>query len=119
VPCQGFGVLKQSIDAHGEWHLPFRVSRVADAIFWGDPENKGFAQAWQVRDGALEGFLLPRAFDEVRNGNRMCAGEPVCSPHIPRHVGPGGVRPEFTWAIDLPAFAGQRWGSPTRTSLRE
>ena len=39
--------------------------------------------------------------------------------HIPRHVGPGGVRREFTWAIDLPAFAGQRWGSPTRTSLRE
>ena len=107
------------IDAHSQWQLHFRDSRVADAISWGDPENKGFAQVWVIAHSGLDLFLHPDAFDEVRNGNRMCAGEPVCSPHIPRHVGPGGVRPEFTWAIDLPAFAGQRWGSPTRTSLRE
>ena len=75
--------MKQSIDAHGEWHLPFRVSRVADAIFWGDPENKGFAQVWLVIDGALGVFLRLRAFDEVRNRNRMMGGESVCSPTSP------------------------------------
>ena len=107
------------IDAHSQWQLHFRDSRVADAISWGDPENKGFAQVWLVIDGALDVFLRLRAFDEVRNRNRMSGGKLVCSPHIPRHVGPGGVRPKVTWAIDLPAFAGQRWGSPTRTSLRE
>jgi len=93
--------------------------RVADALFLGDPENKGFAQVWVIAHSGLDLFLHPDAFDEVRNRNRMYGGELVCSLHIPRHVGPGGVRPEFIWAIDLPAFAGQRWGSPTRTSLRE
>lgn len=37
---------------------------------------------------------------------------------FPRHIGSGGVRLEEQ-PIDLPAFAGQRWGSISRTSLRE
>ena len=111
--------MNSPIDAHSQWQRHFRGSCVADAFFWGGPENKGFAQVWPVVDGALNVFLRLSAFDEARNRNRISRGKSVCSPHIPRHVGPGGVRPKVTWAIDLPAFAGQRWGSPTRTSLRE
>lgn len=46
--------------------------RVADALFLGDPENKGFAQVWVIAHSGLDLFLHPDAFDEVRNRNRMC-----------------------------------------------
>ena len=68
---------------------------------------------------SLRRFPVVAGFDEVANRNRIGAVRSCPLNQSPRHVGSGGVRFELVRSIDLPAFAGQRWGSPTRTSLRE
>lgn len=54
----------------------------------------------------------------MRSPNRIEAVVRESLARFPRHIGSGGVRLEEQ-PIDLPAFAGQRWGSISRTSLRE
>ncbi|MAI30061.1 MAG: hypothetical protein CMM07_00125 [Rhodopirellula sp.] len=102
-----------------EWGEYFSDPGATEAVFWGESENEGFTQLCSLAQTSLGVFLVVGGFDELANRNRMRGSGRVCSLDIPRHVGSGGVRPEITRAIDLPAFAGQRWGSPTRTSLRE
>ena len=68
---------------------------------------------------SLRRFPVVAGFDEVAIRNRIVAVRSCPLNQSPRHVGSGGVRFELVRSIDLPAFAGHRWGSPTRTSLRE
>ena len=65
-------------------------------------------------------YRRPIAFDETQLLNRMETEADDSPQTTPRHIGSGGVRLSIRiQPIDLPAFAGQRWGSPFRTSLRE